>query len=182
MFLDRGIEDVTVEQISAAAGVAPATFYRYFGTKDGVLFAYEGGFVDALREAAAQAPNGSRSQQLGAVLQAFAEHLDRSAAVLARHDEIVARNPTLLPRAIAVQRDWEDELACGLAGGRGLHAPDLAAQLDAAVGLVIIRASFRRWRSGSADSVRAALAGILRDVAATGTAFPSSFSNPSSEP
>ncbi len=39
LFDERGFDDVTIEQIAAAAGVSPSSIYRYFGTKEGLLVA-----------------------------------------------------------------------------------------------------------------------------------------------
>lgn len=39
LFDERGFGSVTIEQIAAAAEVSPATVYRYFGTKEGLLVA-----------------------------------------------------------------------------------------------------------------------------------------------
>ncbi|WP_440107358.1 TetR/AcrR family transcriptional regulator [Streptosporangium sp. H16] len=37
LFDEHGYGAVTVEQVAAAAGVSPRTFYRYFGTKEGLF-------------------------------------------------------------------------------------------------------------------------------------------------
>src|SRR5689334_1631678 len=49
LFTTQGYDVTTIEQISAAAGVAPRTFFHHFATKDDILFA---GYADRLEEAA----------------------------------------------------------------------------------------------------------------------------------
>ena len=49
LFDERGFDAVTIEQVAAAAEVSPATVYRYFGTKEGLLVADQ---FDSLSEEA----------------------------------------------------------------------------------------------------------------------------------
>ncbi|MGY1739462.1 MULTISPECIES: TetR/AcrR family transcriptional regulator [unclassified Blastococcus] len=161
MFRVRGFDQVTVEEICAEAQVAPATFYRHFGTKEAVLFAYEEGFTAALRSALDAAAALRPEAHLGAVLDSFAQFLESQRDLLALRDQIVLGHPRLMQRTLLVQRDLEVALAGGLAGLRGLQAPDETALLEAGVGLLVLRVAVRSWRAGRAPSLPAAAAEAL---------------------
>ena len=72
LFEEQGFDDTTVDEIAARADVAPRTFFRYFATKEAVLFAdYEelhGRLLDAIRDRPADEP------PMRAVLAALDEH------------------------------------------------------------------------------------------------------------
>src|SRR5512135_400597 len=77
LFTANGYEATTIEQIAAAAGVAPRTFFHHFATKDDILF---DGYAERLDEATRRF-RASRSSSLwealaeasGAVAQAITE-------------------------------------------------------------------------------------------------------------
>jgi AcrR family transcriptional regulator len=172
-FSERGFDDVTIEQVCVAAGVSPATFYRYFGAKAEVVFAYRDGFLEALRDAIAGAGGEpSAAAQLRGVLMRFASYLQSQAGALAMRDQIVLHQPGLLARTLAVQRDWESELAEGLARARRVPSGDLVCQLHAAIGLAVLRVALRQWRAGHVSSLPAATS---RALAAAGD-FAAAFS------
>src|SRR5947209_20491384 len=113
LFLARGYDQVTVEDVCAAAGTAPATFYRYFGSKEEVVFAYRAGFVAALREALTVADGAAEQVRLPTVLERFARFLESQEELLTLRDRIVLYHPRLLQRPLAIQRDLEAHLATG---------------------------------------------------------------------
>ena len=161
-FRARGFHDVTVADICDAAGVGPATFYRHFPTKEEVVFAYWGDFVHALRAAVAATPTDlPRHEQLPRILSTFARYLESQRELLALRDEIVLGDPALLRRTVAMQRETEAELAAGLAGLRHADPPDAAAQLEAALGVVVLRMAVRCWRAGQSPSLPAAVHRVL---------------------
>jgi AcrR family transcriptional regulator len=59
MFLDRGFDAVSVDDIADAAGMSSRTFFRYYDTKDEILRSYQRGLTDALVDAFAGQPEGT---------------------------------------------------------------------------------------------------------------------------
>jgi AcrR family transcriptional regulator len=163
LFRTRGFDHVTVEDICARAGVSPATFYRHFGTKDEVVFAYRGDFDRALREAIGTVTDLPEHARLVAVLETFARFLESQRETITARDAIVLGHPRLLQRTLTVQRDLEVALAAGLAGLRGLSQPDHAARLEAGTGMLVLRLAFRASHEGQA-SLTAALPDVLAGV------------------
>jgi AcrR family transcriptional regulator len=164
-FRARGFHDVTVADICDEARVGPATFYRHFPTKEEVVFAYWDDFVHALRTAVATTPTDRpRHEQLPRILVAFARYLESQRELLALRDEIVLGDPALLRRTVAMQRETEAELAAGLTRLRHADQPDAAAQLEAALGMVVLRTAVRCWRAGQRPSLPSAVQHALVDA------------------
>lgn len=56
LFSEHGFEQVTVEQIAAAAGISPRSFHRYFTAKEDAVLGDATRWADALRSALLQRP------------------------------------------------------------------------------------------------------------------------------
>src|SRR4051812_8909023 len=145
LFRTRGFDLVTVEDVCAAATVAPATFYRHFGTKEEVVFAYRDDFRAALVRAVDAAAECREEARLGVVVLRFAEFLESQQDVLALRDQIVVGNARLLQRTLAVQRELEGVLASGLGRLRGATQPSDADLLAAGLGMLVLRLALRSW-------------------------------------
>ncbi len=165
LFRRQGFEQVTVERIAAEAGVGPTTFYRYFGTKAGVLFAFQSRWLRDVAAAADRLDAGQgRAEQVTALLAAVVSNFEAQLDTMRVRDEIVVRNPALLPRTLAVQRAWEEELGRSLARRRNAEADDLDAHADAAVVLLLVRLGFRRWRAGAGASLSDEVSASLHEI------------------
>jgi AcrR family transcriptional regulator len=158
---DRGLDHITVEEISAVAGVSPRTFFNYFATKDDAVLSDS--MIDAddihrrLAELLPKMP----------VLQAIQRSLLMTiAAMEADRDrwflrmEVVGRSPSLLPRLVAAGADAERDTAVVVAAHLGVPV-DGYPTLIAAVTGAAFRVAMTRW----ADSAGALSLGGLIDQA-----------------
>lgn len=75
---ENGFEDTTIERIAEEADVAPRTFFRYFPTKEAVLFAELDSARDELLATLEQRPaDEDVLESIAIVLHQFAEEIDQ---------------------------------------------------------------------------------------------------------
>src|SRR2546430_14078697 len=87
LLIDRDFDSVTVDEIASAAGVFRRTFFRYFGSKEGVVFAFLDQWARRLlEEIAARPPEEAPVAAVGHALQehvaAHQSDMDRALALV----------------------------------------------------------------------------------------------------
>ncbi|QUW78916.1 TetR family transcriptional regulator [Streptomyces mirabilis] len=117
LFRREGFENVTVNDLAAAAGVSRSTFLRYFGTKeDAVLDAVDaqgGRIADALRNRPAGEDDWTALRHaLGTVVE---HHRQDPAGALAL-SRLIMKTPALCARSMEKQNGWRPVIAEALAG------------------------------------------------------------------
>lgn len=123
LFVESGYDETTIEQIAEAAEVSPSTFFRYFPTKEHVVFADE--YDPVLQEAIT-----SRSEDEPALVAVREGVIELCRTTLAAdRDELLARLqlidrvPALRSRLPQHQRDESGFIAQFLARRTG-RSPD----------------------------------------------------------
>jgi AcrR family transcriptional regulator len=110
LFTANGYEATTVEQIAAAAGVAPRTFFHHFATKDDILF---DGYAERLTEAIRRF-RASRSISLwGALAEAsaaVAQAITEQPEIFLVRARMYHSLPALRARMLRINEDWIDQL------------------------------------------------------------------------
>lgn len=158
LFAVNGYEATTVDEIAAAAGVGRRTFFRYFDTKDDVLFANHDEIVAEMDEYFAAA-NPAREPvevacgAVGLVLDSYAADLD----VSLKRFELTRTVTSLRDKEVATVDRYQRVLARYLRA-RFEERGDEVASLRAAVAAAAIAAAnnhvLRRWlRSGGEDDL-----------------------------
>ncbi len=149
LFEEKGYASTTVDQIAAAAGVSSATFFRYFATKEDVLFAHEdeaaARLVDRVRH------RTDRSRTVAALAAPIAEYADSlTDGSVPRLTQLVMTTRTLEARSLRMRLRWEHDLALELADEAGLDRPGLDERVIAAMAISCLTSAFRYWDYTSA--------------------------------
>jgi AcrR family transcriptional regulator len=152
LFAAKGYEATSVEEIAQWAGVSPRTFFRYFETKDRVLFfggdAYNAAVVRHL-------PDQPAEQDDLAAVAATMRSLSPMAAPLKQRIRLyyraVQESPQLLGQHSASVSRYEAALAGALAARRSLAAPDARCRLAARLATVAVDHAYGDWLSSRRD-------------------------------
>jgi AcrR family transcriptional regulator len=158
-FAKRGFDHVTVEDIAGACEVSPRTFFRYFASKEDVLFAESDAnrirFLEAL--AAQPADVGPLHALQGAVLSVASDYESQRETILLRQ-RIISATPALLTRVTERQHSWESSVIEQLRrSGRGkrMHEHDL--RITVAAATTALRVAMDIWIEGDAKADLSAL-------------------------
>ncbi|MBC7275416.1 TetR/AcrR family transcriptional regulator [Nocardioides sp.] len=148
---ERGLDDVTVEEISSAAGLSPRTFFNYFDSKDDAVLGIQEIELDAEVRAqfVAGGPSGRLMTDLETLVAGFLTNADPNIEQGERAMRLMVSEPRLVQRHIAWHQRVIGELE-ELLGERRKARPSPVD--DDTIGMVaglLMRASALAWaRSG----------------------------------
>ncbi|WP_308213828.1 TetR family transcriptional regulator [Mycolicibacterium alvei] len=169
LFSAQGYDATTTDEIAKAAGVSARTFFRYFPTKQSVLFFGAYDFIQGFR--AVYLAHPASVSDIEAMTESFASltlGLKRIRRRVALYQNAVASSLILRGQERHDQDAKAQIVAMAVAERRGLPIPDAAAEVLAGVGLLLLDRAIKRWVSGADHAVDA----LVRDeFAALSAAF-----------
>lgn len=155
LFLKQGFADTTIEQIVEPLGIAKRTFFRYFATKEELVFAW---YEDKTAELVAELKGRPRKEK------PFTAVCETLASLLKRYDaapemafalvRLLKDNPTLGGRSFEKQTVRERALAEALIEREGVaKLPALKARIVVGVVMTAFGAALDEWYAsgGKAD-------------------------------
>ncbi|MEW2075765.1 TetR family transcriptional regulator [Streptomyces sp. NPDC012403] len=169
---EHGAEKVTVEAISAAAGVSVRTFFNYFDTRDDAFVVIDADAGARMRQAVLDAPAAlSPLQALREALAAELAEAEQQHELWRLHAQVVHASPHLLVRTLGAHMADETELAEAIAARIRAGGPtsavsppapatdeerrgalDLYPRLLAAVAGTAVRTSVEHWSARPEDA------------------------------
>jgi AcrR family transcriptional regulator len=151
LFAKNGFDTTTTDEIAERAGVSPRTFFRYFPTKESVLFLGRYDWFQSFTEQyLAQPASLTDVEAVLKSLLALAPQLSSRRRSLLLYDRAVASSPTLRGGVRDHHQEDMDTLARAIARRRGLTRPDEPSLLLATVCQVIYLRSINTWLAGPA--------------------------------
>lgn len=160
LFLSKGFDRTTVDEIAGEAGVSRTTFFRYFPTKEAVVFERAREVGEVFRRWIAERPRGENPLEAfeGALLSLAREAQD---AGLAREslelEELLERNPSLRKREGEHRQEQIALVAQALADRDG-RPVDGEHRLAAGIGVLVSDVVREQWHdSGATADVEALL-------------------------
>jgi AcrR family transcriptional regulator len=145
LFLEKGFEATTVEEIAAAAGVSHMTFFRYFPAKEDVVD-YDD-YSPTLAEHIAARPSDEPPLEMirHALRQGQADMEPGEREVMLTRMHLAMTTPALQARAWAHKTADELLIAQALGAHPGHDADALETQVIAAAAVGAVTAAIRTW-------------------------------------
>ncbi len=152
LFGEKGIVNVTVEEIAVHAEISPRTFFNYFATKEECVMFPHSGFAEALRAYIdAQPAELGIVSVIGEALMSFFEQLNKNMYVVAAIRQgalLQQREPSLRVADAAYKRVWEDVVQTALED-RGVPAVESRIAAIATIG--VWKTSLLDWATSEGE-------------------------------
>jgi AcrR family transcriptional regulator len=147
LFAEQGYDSTGVADIARAAGVSLRTFFRYFASKEDVLFAQGfdlSGFLRAISEQPPDLP------ALTAVRLAYSQQEPLSAAeveLVLLFQQAMSTTAALQGRFLRLQHNFREQVAAALARRNGRRVANREDLVAATVAQALLEVATREWTS-----------------------------------
>lgn len=172
---ERGIDKVTIEDISRMADISPRTFFNYFPSKDAALVGDTPHLAseDDIARFVSGGSEGNMLEQLAELLSASLKRTEADRELHQKRREVMKDNTYLFGLRMNSLRDFEDSLQAiierrFLADDPGLaDKPDVLRERALLFTLVAVAAMRHAWRCWADGTVDGTVDGSLADRVAS---------------
>jgi mycofactocin system transcriptional regulator len=155
LFAERGFEQTTIDDIALAAGIGRRTFFRYFGSKNDVIWGEFDAQLIRMREAFASLPAAMPVDRgIAKAVIAVNSYPDEALPDLRRRMAVIAASPTLQAHSAIRYESWRRVVAEYVGRRLGQDPDDLTPRLAGAGALAAAEAAYDFWIARGGDLVR----------------------------
>jgi mycofactocin system transcriptional regulator len=154
LFASHGFDDTTVEDIAAAAGISRRTFFRYFASKNDVVWGDFHSGLEGFRETLRHSDPG-RTWWAGvrAGVVAFNRVQPQDAALHRARMELILHVPALQAYSTLMYAEWRAVVAEFVAQQIGVKPTDFLPCLVGHTALAAAVAAYEQWLASPAASL-----------------------------
>jgi AcrR family transcriptional regulator len=147
LFAAKGFQATTIEEIAAAAEMAPRTFFRYFPTKEEVVFWSE--YPPMLAGSVAARPDDEPALEAlhHGIVDGLAAIWDQDGERMMERLRLAFRTPALHPRLRQQQAGWAAAVAEILADRLGERPDNLQVRIIAAAIAAAVWVAAEEWQA-----------------------------------
>lgn len=179
LFLERGFEAITVEEIAQAAGVSRRTFFRYYKSKEAVMAERDDRLGEQLLAELAARP--LNEPPLLAIRNALVPAIEYSLMEpdLVRNTISLLRETSALRRAVMERRNrLEERIAALMVERMGVTEQDNTPMLLAFLTRALHDTAFNAWYDHETDDIAGLIDDLVSRLCAVVADMPEQFSQP----
>jgi mycofactocin system transcriptional regulator len=167
LFISRGFDDVSVDDVAHAAGIARRTLFRYYSSKNAIPWGDFDTYLDQMRHLLAEVPaEVAVDAALRSALLAFNRF---DADETARHRQrmrVILETAALQAYSMTMYAGWRAVVAAFVAHRIGADAADLIPQTAAWTMLGVALSAYEHWLADESGSLEQALGDAFDTVSA----------------
>jgi mycofactocin system transcriptional regulator len=146
LFAEQGFEETTLDDVAAAVGVSRRTLFRYYPSKNDIVWGEFSEHLEGLRaRLAAAGPDEPMMEVLRGAVVAFNDYGDGGLPELRIRMGLITSVPALQGHSMLRYRDWCDVIAEFVAARVGGRVDDHLPQVIANAALGVAMATYRHW-------------------------------------
>ncbi|WP_422749494.1 mycofactocin system transcriptional regulator [Mycobacterium sp. WMMD1722] len=165
LFAARGFDEVSVDDVASAAGIARRTLFRYYPTKNAIPWGDFDAHLEHMRELLdgvdPQVPIGLA---LRAALLAFNDFDEAETARHRQRMRVILQTDALQAHSMTMYAGWRGVIASFVAHRMGVQVSDLVPQTVAWTMLGVALSAYERWLADESVSLPRLLADAFDTV------------------
>lgn len=154
LFAARGFDDVSVDDVAAAAGISRRTLFRYYASKSAIPWGDFDAHLQQLRELLATlSPQISLGEALREALLAFNTYGEHEMAEHRQRMRVILETEELQAYSMTMYAGWRDVIATYVAHRIGAQNSDLMPQTVAWLMLGVALSAYETWLADESVSL-----------------------------